>query len=97
MTITFDTGISTLLYPFRKFIRKAVYVKVKRTLVDSSIYDLDVYLLDKDKNPIEIPESEEIQNISKLWDEEYFCDFIHNIVGDFLSVNMNCDEIIEKI
>jgi hypothetical protein len=90
MTTNIDCGTSELFYPFKKYLPGVKHLKVSRLSVGYEQWEVHFDLLDKDKKKISIEKIgesniKELDNLAKLWDEECFEDWLHNVVLSTLS------------
>lgn len=86
--IDIESGLDVMFMPFKMYMTPANHIVVKTKLVGFEQYQTDVQLYDILGNPMDIPESPEIQKIVDLYDEACFTDLIHNLFTDHVFQNM---------
>lgn len=82
-----DNALSELLYPFRRY-WIPTYCVIHNDVVGFEQCVSYCTFYGVDGNELDIPESDEIQKIVDLWDEECFYDLIHNQFISHIFQNM---------
>ena len=95
-------GTAELFYPFKKYLPQVKYIKVNRSSVGYEQWESDIELLDAGKKIIRVDKLDveivkELNNLAQLWDEEYFEDWLHNVLAEPIFDNMTGSEIIENV
>jgi hypothetical protein len=97
MKLHVTLGIRDLFKPFRKHVPSAKFIRVTRRSVGYEQWEADCELLDAAENPIVVAETEELRQLSSLWGEQCFSDWVHNTLGDVLFQNMQSNVEVEPL
>lgn len=97
MNLRVYLGVYELLKPFRKHLPEVRFIRVVQRSVGHKQWEIDVSLLDGNKQPVAISETDELKSIASIWGERCFGDWLHNVAGDVVFQNMTDDEAIEAV